>query len=82
MSPPTLDLDKAALGILALMTAAYDRQVTAEGNGKKAEVVLADAGFTISEIVQVTGRKYETVKTSLRRARGKAESAPTRSEEG
>jgi DNA-directed RNA polymerase specialized sigma24 family protein len=33
------------------------------------EVVLADAGLGLSDIGELTGRKYETVKATIRRAR-------------
>ena len=82
MPESILSLEKAAIGILALLTADHDGRIAVGETGKRAEIVLADAGFTIPEIVQVTGRKYETVKTSLRRARSKSESVhPTLEEQ-
>ena len=33
------------------------------------ELVLADAGLSLADISTLTGRKYETVKTTIRRGR-------------
>jgi hypothetical protein len=40
--------------------------------GKRPEVVLADVGMTIGQIARLTGRNYETVKSTLRRARSRS----------
>ena len=37
----------------------------------RSEVLLADAGLSLPTIAQLTGRNYETVKTTVRRARAK-----------
>jgi DNA-directed RNA polymerase specialized sigma24 family protein len=48
----------------------HDREVRYfEASPKRSELVLADAGLSISVIAALTGRKYETVKTAIRRAR-------------
>ena len=65
----TLDIAAALTALLALAAAARDDAVTAPEDRRRTEVVLADAGLTLGQIAAVTGRKYETVKTTLRRAR-------------
>lgn len=42
---------------------------------RPAEVILANAGIGLGEIASLTGRKYETVKTTVRRARAAQTSA-------
>lgn len=47
------------------------------------EVVLAEAGLALGDIADLTGRKYESVKTTIRRARetqSKATKAKARKE--
>jgi DNA-directed RNA polymerase specialized sigma24 family protein len=38
----------------------------------RSEVLLAEAGLALATIAQLTGKNYEAVKASVRRARGKA----------
>lgn len=47
-----------------------------EGEPKRSELILAEAGFSIGEISALTGRKYEAVKSALRRS--KPAPAPTK----
>lgn len=61
-----LDPSRIMLGVLALMAADRDERVE-EIPARRSELVLADAGFTANEIVKLTGRKYEAVRSSLRR---------------
>lgn len=72
-----LDTATALTGLLALAAAARDDAVTAPEDRRRTEVVLSDAGLTLGQIAVVTGRKYETVKTTLRRAKA-AQAAPKR----
>ncbi len=54
--------------MLALQIA--DRDATASrAEARRTELVLADAGMSLSDIANVTGRNYETVKTAVRRGR-------------
>lgn len=43
---------------------------------RPSELVLADAGLSLSDIADLTGRKYDSVKTTIRRARA-AHSQPS-----
>src|SRR4051812_627746 len=43
---------------------------------QKAEVTLADLGMTLGQIATLTGRNYETVKTTIRRARARQAAVP------
>ena len=54
------------LGVLALLVAERDERV-AELPPRRSDWVLADAGFTAQEIAALTGRNYESVRSSLRR---------------
>jgi DNA-directed RNA polymerase specialized sigma24 family protein len=59
---------RALLGILALLAADRDERV--EGaTPRRTEIILGDAGFSAREIAQLTGREYEAVRSSLRRAK-------------
>ena len=42
-----------------------------DGEGRRSELVIADSGLSVQEIALVTGRKYEAVKSSLRRAKSR-----------
>lgn len=56
------------LGMLALLAADRDERV--EGTTpRRTEVILEDAGFSAREIAQLTGKEYEAVRSSLRRAK-------------
>ena len=64
-----LSLDRAMVGILAILIADREDRLTNSDDPRRTEVVLADAGMSLSEIVMLTGKKYEAVKTTIRRAR-------------
>ncbi|HVE95075.1 MAG TPA: hypothetical protein VNB24_09155 [Acidimicrobiales bacterium] len=70
--PPPIDAATALTGLLALAAAQRDDPLLPSDERRRTEVVLADAGLSLTQIALVTGRKYETVKTALRRARGGA----------
>lgn len=72
-----LDTATALTGLLALLAAARDDQATEPEDRRRTEVVLADAGLTLVQISAITGRKYEAVKTTVRRARA-SQAAPKR----
>lgn len=65
-----LELQQAAKGILALMVAERDERLNG-GEVRRTEVILAEAGLSLGEIAGITGRKYETVKTIVRRSRNR-----------
>jgi DNA-directed RNA polymerase specialized sigma24 family protein len=66
-SPPEDLTQRALLGILALLAADRDERLEG-GTPRRTELVLADAGFSAREIANLTGREYEAVRSSLRRA--------------
>jgi DNA-directed RNA polymerase specialized sigma24 family protein len=54
--------------LVALQVA--ERQDRSSGEAARpSELVLADAGVGLTDIAALTGRKYESVKTTVRRAR-------------
>jgi DNA-directed RNA polymerase specialized sigma24 family protein len=57
------------VGILAILIAEREDRLAKTDDPRRTEVVLADAGLSLSEIAMLTGRKYESVKTTIRRAR-------------
>jgi DNA-directed RNA polymerase specialized sigma24 family protein len=61
-----LDTSRIMIGVLALLAAHRDERVD-DLPPRRSELVLADAGFTAQEIAKLTGRKYEAVRSSLRR---------------
>lgn len=54
--------------LVALQLADRQDRHTSE-TPRPAEVILADVGISLGEIALLTGRKYETVQTTIRRAR-------------
>jgi hypothetical protein len=67
VSPPEDLSQRALLGILALLAADRDERLEG-GTPRRTEIVLSDAGFSAREIANLTGREYEAVRSSLRRA--------------
>lgn len=61
--------EKLMIGLLAMMCADRDERLAAGAPGRKPELILHDAGLSIAEIVRITGRNYNTVKTIVRRGR-------------
>ena len=54
--------------MLALL--AGDRDERVEGTTpRRTEIILDDAGFSAREIAQLTGKEYEAVRSSIRRAK-------------
>lgn len=66
-----LDAGKALAGVLALLVAEREERNNGRAEPRKTELILADAGLGIAEIARVTGKKYDAVKQTLRRNRGK-----------
>jgi len=76
--PEELPLDSQAVQYAQLALYVHDRDVRYfEAAPKRNELVLADAGLSIGAIAALTGRKYETVKTTIRRARAQADKEKT-----
>ena len=63
-----VSIDRLMLAILAVLIADREDKLSLE-EPRKTEVVLSQAGLSLGEIAQVTGRKYETVKSAIRRSR-------------
>ena len=63
-----IPVEKLLAGLLAVVVADRDDRLT-EGEPRRSELILAEAGFSIGEISALTGRKYETVKSALRRSK-------------
>lgn len=58
-----------SLAVLAILVALREDGAIAPGERRKTEVLLADVGMSLGDIALVTGKHYENVKTTLRRAR-------------
>jgi DNA-directed RNA polymerase specialized sigma24 family protein len=52
-----------------LPVARSEARIANDKDARKTETLLADAGLSIGEIATLLGKKYETVKTTLRRSR-------------
>lgn len=66
--------DTLLRAMLALQIADREHRISSD-EPRRTEVVLAEAGIALPEIAALTGRKYETVKTIVRRARAAAKKA-------
>jgi DNA-directed RNA polymerase specialized sigma24 family protein len=69
-APPEFTTEKLLVGLVALAVADREAPADATSEPRRAEVVLNSVEWTIGEIAYVTGRKYEAVKATIRRARG------------
>ncbi|HXE98737.1 MAG TPA: sigma factor-like helix-turn-helix DNA-binding protein [Solirubrobacterales bacterium] len=65
-----LTAEKAAVASLALQIADRDQALLGT-EPRRTELVLTEAGLSIKDIARLTGRNYDTVKTTIRRARKK-----------
>jgi hypothetical protein len=63
--------DAAVAGVLALLVDARESRVKEDKDAVKTEVLLSNAGLSISDIATLMGKKYDAVKMSIRRNRGK-----------
>lgn len=61
-------LERLLTAVVALMASDRDSQSTGQ-DPRRTELVLADVGLTVTEIAEMTGRNYEAVKSSIRRAK-------------
>lgn len=57
-------------GLLSLQIRQRQRDVDADNSPP--EVALVDLGMTIAQVARLSGRKYETVKSTIRRARARS----------
>jgi hypothetical protein len=74
---PEDNLDAAAVQYAQLALYVHDRDIRFfDAVPRRSELVLAEAGLSIGAIATLTGKKYETVKTTLRRARESAAKEP------
>jgi hypothetical protein len=65
------------LGLIALAAGERDERL-GEGDVRRPEVILAGAGLSLREVAIVTGKKYETVKTIVRRSKVPTGAKPTK----
>ncbi|MCU1484942.1 MAG: hypothetical protein JWN67_1688 [Actinomycetia bacterium] len=68
---PSIPSEVATGALLVLLIAEREERLWPERPRRPTELLLADAGLSLGEIAQVTGRKYEAVKATIRRARQK-----------
>lgn len=57
--------------LLLVAIAEREERASPEGPRRRTEVLLNDAGFSLGNIAKMTGRPYESVKSTIRRAREK-----------
>ena len=58
-------------GLLALLVDERESRTKDDREAVKTEVLLSNAGLSITDIAVLTGKKYDTVKISLQRSRAK-----------
>jgi hypothetical protein len=73
--PKPIAVESAMTGILALLIAEREERTADDKNAVRTEVLLADAGLSLEEIVVVTGRKYDAVRMAVSRGRAKRSKA-------
>jgi hypothetical protein len=61
----------AAAGILALLVDAREGRIKDDKDATKTEVLLDNAGLSLDDIAAVMGKKYDAIRVSLQRSRGK-----------
>jgi hypothetical protein len=69
-----ISLESAMAGLLALLIDEREDRTRNSNDAAKTEVLLSNAGLSIEEIAAVTGKKYDTVRMAITRAK-KAASA-------
>jgi DNA-directed RNA polymerase specialized sigma24 family protein len=62
-------LEGVMRAVLALLADERESRIANDKDARKTEMLLADAGFSIGEIATLLGKKYDTVKATLRRGR-------------
>lgn len=61
----------AAAGILALLVDAREARTKDDKTATKTEVLLDNAGLSLDDIAAVMGKKYDAIRVSLQRSKGK-----------
>jgi DNA-directed RNA polymerase specialized sigma24 family protein len=67
--PEHLDSEQALRGLLALAAAERDERLGTAGPTRRTEVLLADAGLSYGAIAGLTGKKRDSVRKTVERAR-------------
>lgn len=63
--------EKSLAGILALLVEEREQRVEGNKDVTKIEVLLARAGLSYEDIATVTGKKADTVRVAIHRAKAK-----------
>ena len=63
-----ISLESAMAGVLALLIDEREER-TRNGDAVRTEVLLSNAGLSIEEIANLTGKKYDTVRMSISRGK-------------
>ena len=74
----SLTLDRTLRALLALQVADREDRLNTDSPPRKTEFVLVEAGLTLGEVARLTGKPYETVKGTVRRARQRSASRSPR----
>lgn len=70
-----IGLEGVMRAIVTLLADEREARIANEKDARKTEVLLAEAGLSIGEIATLLGKKYDTVKTTLLRAKPKTTKA-------
>jgi DNA-directed RNA polymerase specialized sigma24 family protein len=73
--PSQPEMEQLLRALLLLTIAEREERDTPESGRRRTEVLLNDAGFSLSEIASLTGKPYETVKSAVRRSNAKKRGA-------
>ena len=63
--------EAALAGVLALLVDERESRTKDDRSATRTEVLLSNAGLSITEIATLMGKNYDTVKTALRRSKAK-----------
>lgn len=66
-----IGLEGVMRAIVTLLADEREARIANEKDARKTEVLLSEAGMSIGEIATLLGKKYDTVKTTLLRAKPK-----------
>jgi DNA-directed RNA polymerase specialized sigma24 family protein len=69
--PHAIALETAAAGILALLLEVREERVKDDHGAKKSEILLTDVGLSVDDLALLTGKKPDTIRKTLERARKK-----------
>jgi DNA-directed RNA polymerase specialized sigma24 family protein len=68
---PLVSVEAALLGILALLADEREERIANDRDARRTEVILHEAGLSIGEVAALLDKNYETVKSAIRRGRGR-----------